>query len=88
MSRDAEHDRAEPADIEIGASVRADSVRFESVPDVEVRFGAGEGSSRSERVNLPDEVEPGVTYRDVSVRWRATARLDRARGDSGQLGGH
>jgi hypothetical protein len=30
----------------------------------------------SERENLPDEVEPGVTYRDVAVRWRLSARLD------------
>ena len=87
MSLDAEHDRAEP-DIEIGASMRAESVRFESVPDTDVRFGPGEGSSCSERVNLPDEVEPGVTYRDVRVRWRATARLDLALRDSGQLERH
>jgi hypothetical protein len=32
--------------------------------------------SVSERDNLPDAVEPGVTYRDVSVRWRASLRLD------------
>ncbi len=30
----------------------------------------------SERENLPDEVEPGVTYRNVAVRWRLAARLD------------
>jgi hypothetical protein len=34
-----------------------------------------EGGSHTERENLPDEVEPGVTYRDVRVRWRAGARL-------------
>ena len=31
--------------------------------------------SQSERENLPDEVEPGVTYRDFAVRWRVAARL-------------
>jgi hypothetical protein len=35
-------------------------------------------ASGSERKNLPDEVEPGVTYRDVRVRWRAAARLGEA----------
>jgi hypothetical protein len=32
--------------------------------------------SVSERENLPDELQPGVTYRNVSVRWRLAARLD------------
>ena len=36
---------------------------------------AGEGGSRAERENLPDEVEPGVTYRNVRVGWRAGAAL-------------
>ena len=31
--------------------------------------------SGSERENLPDELEEGVTYRDFAVRWRAAARL-------------
>jgi hypothetical protein len=35
----------------------------------------GEGGSHTERENLPDEVEPGVTYRDVHVRWRAAAEI-------------
>ncbi len=35
----------------------------------------GEGGSHTERENLPDEVEPRVTYRDVRVRWRAGAKL-------------
>jgi hypothetical protein len=26
--------------------------------------------------DLPDEVEPGVTYRDVEVRWRALADVE------------
>ena len=32
--------------------------------------------SESERENLPDELEPGVTYRDIAVRWRVAARLN------------
>ena len=35
----------------------------------------GEGGSRAKRENLPDEVEPGVTYRNVRVGWRAGAAL-------------
>ena len=66
-------------DVEIAASVRAKELRFECKP--EVRVGAYADSPAraeltSERENLPDEVEPGVTYRDVSVRWRLAARLD------------
>ena len=66
-------------DVEIAAAVRADEVRFECKP--EVRVGAyanapATAESVSERENLPDEVEPGVTYRNVSVRWRLAARLN------------
>jgi hypothetical protein len=43
-------------------------VSFEGDPEPE-------SDSHTERENLPDEVEPGVTYRDVRVRWRAGARL-------------
>ena len=66
-------------DLEIAASVRADEVRFASRPKVSVRAYANvpaTAGSASERDNLPDVVEPGVTYRDVSVRWRAWLRLD------------
>jgi hypothetical protein len=71
-------------DIEIGASVKAKKLRFETTPktDVSVRgHPEVEDLSGSERENLPDEVEPGVTYRDVRVRWRAAARLDMAADD-------
>ena len=36
---------------------------------------AEESSSESERENLPDEVRPGVTYRDVRVTWKAGSRI-------------
>jgi hypothetical protein len=61
-----------PFDVEIGARARARRVRFTEVPDTEVRF-RGDGESRTTRENLPDEVEPGVTYRNVRVGWRAGA---------------
>jgi len=66
-------------DVEIAASVRAKELRFECKP--EVRIGAYADAPAcaehvTERENLPDEVEPGVTYRDVAVRWRLAARLE------------
>ena len=71
-------DRVPDPDIEIGAAVRAKKLRFRRVPETKVEF-TGESErdqvSVSERENLPDEVEPGVTYRDVRVRWRAAAKL-------------
>ncbi|HLM51927.1 MAG TPA: hypothetical protein VK279_15380 [Solirubrobacteraceae bacterium] len=66
-------------DVEISAAVRADEVRFECKPEVNVTPWADSPASAesvSERENLPDELEPGVTYRDIAVRWRASVRLD------------
>jgi hypothetical protein len=65
-------------DVEIAASVRAEEVRFECKPEARIGAYADAPASAehvSERENLPDEVVPGVTYRDVSVRWRLAARL-------------
>ena len=67
-----------PPDIELGATVRMDELRFEQVPDSEVTFRGDpdyESESESERENLPNEVEPGVTYRGSRVRWRISNRL-------------
>lgn len=84
-SRERDSDRIEDPDIEIGAAVKADRLRFKSKPKTKVEFHGElnerehraelETSSGSERENLPDEVEPGVTYRDVRVQWHAAARL-------------
>ena len=89
--RKGDLDRLEDADVEIGAAASAKRLRFKRKPRVEVNTHAeseidpelaraideieGEGGSHTERENLPDEVEPGVTYRDVRVRWRAAAKL-------------
>jgi hypothetical protein len=72
-------------DVEIGASVKAKRLRFKKKPETDVDLHGEvverddrqdiETTSGSERENLPEEVEPGVTYRDVRVRWRAAARL-------------
>jgi hypothetical protein len=86
-----DRDRAGDPDVEIGAAASAKRLRFKRKPRVEVNTRAhheldpqlaremekieAEGGSHTERENLPDEVEPGVTYRDVRVRWRAAARI-------------
>lgn len=71
-------DERPAADVEIGAAVRARRLRFRRKPETEVEFSGSpdhESDSHTERENLPDEVEPGVTYRDVKVRWRGGARI-------------
>jgi hypothetical protein len=70
-------DKPEP-DIEIGAVARAKKLRFKSKPKTHIEFRGEpkiESGSGSKRENLPDEVEPGVTYRDVHIRWGAAARI-------------
>ena len=66
------------ADIELLASVQANQLRFGSRPQIEVRFfgePGHESASGSDRTNLPERVEPGVTYRDVRVDYRLASRL-------------
>ena len=77
-----------PPDIEIGARVKAKKLRFRRKPKTNVEFEGQtrvrsddrieevelETDSQTERRNLPEEVEPGVTYRDVEVGWAARAR--------------
>ena len=74
--------RERPPDLEIGATARADSVRFERRPETRVEFrgeSIAETDSGSERRNLPDEIEPGTTYRDVRIGWRAAAWVEDAK---------
>ena len=75
-------------DFEIGAAAKARRLRFRRKPETEVEFEGRtrvrsderiedvelETDSQSERRNLPEEVEPGVTYRNVEVGWAARAR--------------
>jgi hypothetical protein len=66
-------------DVEIAAAVRARELRFECKPDVEVGAYANAPASAesvTERENLPEELQEGVTYHDVAVRWRLAARLE------------
>jgi hypothetical protein len=96
MARKGDPDRIVDPDVEIGASVKAKRLRFREKPKThvdlhgEVREPEGPGelqtASGSERRNLPDEVEPGVTYRDVRVRWRAAVRLEEPASPEGAEG--
>lgn len=55
-------------DVLIRATVTAREVRFATRPRTSVRTrGCADTLVVTERVNLPDPVEPGVTYRDVRV---------------------
>jgi hypothetical protein len=68
----------EVADVEVFTGVRADELRFGTVPETKVWFEgepAERSSSKTERENLPDEVEAGVTYRNIEVRWQARSRI-------------
>lgn len=73
-------DKPENPDIEFTADVKAKELRFEEVPETEVRFSGNperESASGTDRENLPAEVEPGVTYRDPEVRLRIASALAR-----------
>jgi len=64
--------------VDFSANVKARELRFEEVPETEVRiWGHPERNSISanERKNLPDEVQQGITYRNVSVRSRIASEL-------------
>lgn len=58
--------------------MKARELRFEEVPETEVRFPGYpecEAVSGTERENLPDRVEPGVTYREPRVRLQIATAL-------------
>ncbi|MFN2415654.1 MAG: hypothetical protein ABR603_10955 [Pyrinomonadaceae bacterium] len=64
------------SDLSITARVTADSLRFEKVPNTRVEFtGQPERVTvwEAERENLPPQVRPGVTYRNVGITLRITS---------------
>ena len=67
-------ERPHNPDIELTADVKAKEMRFEEVPETDVNPPA-----QTERENLPEEVGPGVTYRNPRVRLRIASAL--AEGD-------
>ena len=71
----AEESEAQP-DLSITARVTTDSLRFEKVPNPNVEFTGKprrETVWQSERQNLPQQVQPGVTYRDIGITLRITS---------------
>ncbi len=66
-------------ELELVATVRAKTLRFDEVPKVDVIF---HGNTRrktvwkTERVNLPVHPQPGVVYHDVQVRLTITSDVD------------
>ena len=66
-------------DVEIAAAARFGDLRLECRPEVRVVVYANVDASAesvSERENLPDQLEPGVTYRGGGVRRRIAAWLE------------
>ncbi|MET8869597.1 hypothetical protein ABZW11_42270 [Nonomuraea sp. NPDC004580] len=71
-------ERPENPDVEISATAKAKELRFHDRPKVVVRAHAepdGECFWGSDRTNLPDQVEPDVTYQDVRIDFRLGAKL-------------
>jgi hypothetical protein len=60
---------------ETEVKVHGESYIDERLADEIDRAAEIETASGSERHNLPEGVEPGETYRDVRVRWRAAAKI-------------
>ncbi len=59
------------ADVSITANVTARELKFEVVPNPDVKFtGQPERNTvwEAERTNLPEQVQPGVTYRNIGIR--------------------
>jgi hypothetical protein len=76
---DIRHDPdVESADIAIIANITAAELRFDVVGDPSVEF-PGQPKSQTiwhtDRYNLPDKIEPGVTYRNIGIRLKITSRL-------------
>ena len=70
-------DTAKP-DIVLMARVQAGELRFDSQPASSLRVSgcpALDTTYRALRTNLPKPVQPGVTYRNVGIDFRMTARL-------------
>lgn len=66
------------SDLVITANVRARELKVEVVPNKSVEFpGKGERQTvwEADRENLPEKVEPGVTYRDIGIRLRIYSRF-------------
>jgi hypothetical protein len=69
------------ADVVIRASVTIDELRFQTLPQARAIDPGCPGHSPVrvvERSNLPERIEPGVTYRNVHVAVEIVGRLEAA----------
>ena len=69
-----------PPDIEMGFSLRARELHFDSVPEIQTgSYGTPghEVKAEARREGLPDRVEAGVTYGKVRMRGRVGLRISR-----------
>ncbi len=60
-------------DVALNVDVKMRELHFEKAPNPEVHFRGNTGRNslwKSERENLPDEVQEGVVYRNAGVRLR------------------
>lgn len=79
VNADSARAQGRTPDLRIVASVSAREVRFASQPRATVRLtgcAALDTVIVTERTNLPDPVQPGVTYRDVRVGIEIRGWLD------------
>jgi hypothetical protein len=68
-----------PPDVEIAVTARVGELRFGRRPEARVvAYSNVPAVVRwvSDRKHLPDDVEPGVTYRDVAVAWGVVVQLE------------
>lgn len=68
----------EAADIAIIANITAKELRVDAIPNSSVEFldkAKNQTIWQVERFNLPDKLEPGVTYRNIGIRLKITSRL-------------
>lgn len=64
------------ADIAIIADIKAESLLFEAVPNPRVEFPGNQKLKtvwEAFRDNLPNPVQPGVTYRNIGIRLKITS---------------
>ena len=78
-------DTSRPPDVVIVASAQIDQLRFESAPQLRLSLLGCDSVRVTERRNLPNPVQPGVTYRDVGIgieirSWLNVQCLPRAAG--------
>ena len=65
-------------DILILANITAKELRFDAVPNTKVDFPGTQKRTNiwiTQRQNLPDQVQPGVTYHDVGLQLRISTRF-------------